>query len=337
MKHLVVDGRVLEGGPSGVRAIACGVISGLRELEQEGRLQLTVAGTRDGQDAKLPRRGFMHLHLPWLALRVRADAVLIPRQARPLVSTVSCVPIFHDLGFVTLPEYYARPWKVVAANRLALASRHALAISEFAAEEVRGARRGTQVDVLPIGASHAIEWKPATDMPYLLCIAVHEPHKNLVALVNAWSRARTEGFRLVICGREGAASAAIRSAIETLGIESDISLVSGLSDVEYRNLLAGCFAYIQPSLHEGLCIPALDMAAAGVPTATADAANLAKVFGRQGADQTFDPTSTGAISEAIETLLYDGAWRARVSEWNRKNVSLTDWRDVGRAVMAAIA
>ncbi|WP_170223993.1 glycosyltransferase [Cellulomonas cellasea] len=322
---MLVDGRVLETGSSGVRDVARGLVDALRDRAAGAGDDVVVAGTTSASDLRLDPRAFMEVGLPRAAVRGRFDSILVPRQTRPPLSVVPCVPLVHDVGFVRLPEAYPTGRRIRLTNRVALLSRRALAVSDFTADEVRALGRRRPVDVLPLGAMHDIAWTPAQEDPYLLCTAVHEPHKNLVRLVAAWAATRRHGMRLVLCGRPGRASEELRTAVRAHGVESDVTVVSGLSDADYTRLLAECWAYVQPSLYEGLCIPALDMAAAGVPTAVSSTGNLGAVFGACDVPQTFDPRSTGELVRVLDRLLHDDGHRARVSAWNAAHVSRTDW------------
>lgn len=336
MSRLLVDGRVLETASSGVRDVAHGLVSALREQATRDGDTVVVAGTTPASDLRLRPSGFMELGLPIAALRGRFDAVFVPRQTRPPVSAIRSVPLVHDVGFERCPEVYRPSRRVRLANAVSLKSRHVLCVSSFTASEIRRLDYRGAVTVLPLGAMHRIDWNPVECDRYLLCVAVHETHKNLVRLVEAWGRADTHGFKLVICGRRGGASNELEALIEERALTGRVRLVSGLPYAEYSALLEGAWAYIQPSLYEGLCIPALDMAAAGVPSVVSASANLGAVFSHSQVVQTFDPYSPIAIALALEMVIHDPDYRARASRWNRENVALTNWEEVGKAAWGAL-
>lgn len=337
MTRLLLDGRLLESGTSGVKDIAEGLVRGLREVARQEGHDLLVAGTTIESDIRLSGRGFMHLELPRAAAQLRCDSVIIPRQTRPAASPVRCIPLFHDIGFLTLPQLYPRTRAVRLANWHAMGARDALTVSSFTADELVAVGAGARPAVLPFGAMHEIEWMPSEERPYLLCIAAQEPHKNLVRLLRAWATVDAAGCRLVICGRAGGASSTITATVQRFGLTGSVEVVQGLSDDDYRRLLSGSWGYIQPSFYEGLCIPALDMAAAGVPTMVSDRANLGRVFASSAPGQVFDPDSTEQIAEALTALVFDSATRSAVSSWNRENIHVTDWLAVGRSAWEVAA
>jgi len=325
-----MDGRVLAAKPSGVRDIAAGMAEGFRQLSGEGRVDFVVAGHDSSFDLVIPRRLFMHGGLPLAAARLRADRIFVPRQTKPFLSVVPTVPLFHDIGFFRAPNVYPGRSSIGVTTRIAARSRQALAVSQFTADEMADAGISTRVRALPIQAIHSLDWKPQTEEKYLLCIAVQEPHKNLERLVEAWDAADTLGCKLVICGRPGEASIALARAIASSPKTSAISVKAGLSDSEYLQLLEGCWGYIQPSLYEGLCIPALDLAAAGAPSAVSSSGNLGRVYQGAPSPQVFDAERTSDIVLSIESLIHDDDFRKKASRWNTANVQLTDWRKVAQ-------
>lgn len=335
---LLFDGRLLTSKPSGVRDITLGLVGGFRQLARDGKLDFVVAGDRESDefDIILPSKGFMHLSLPLAAVRHGANRIMVPRQTVPFISAVRSIPVFMDIGFLRVPEFYSKHLIRDLTTRYAARSRELVAISEYTANELAKAGLSNSVVPLPIQAIHAIAWTPAPEDRYLLCVAAQEPHKNLARLVQAWSEVDVAGWRLVICGRPGAATPELRDTISELRLGESVQVVSGLDDDAYASLLAKCSAYIQPSFDEGLCIPALDLAAAGAPTAVSELGNLGFLYGNSQISSSFDPYSVSSISKSIERLLHNEEFRQQISMWNRENVTITNWEAVAEAALGGL-
>lgn len=336
--RVVMDGRLVTSSPSGVRDITLGMIRGFRSLQSSGLAELIVVGTQEDKrlDAILPHSGFMHVRLPAYARRRKADRVIVPRQTVPLISSVPVSPIFMDIGFLRIPEKYSRHRIRDITTRIAARSKKSLAISEYTALEMGKYGFSSEVCPLPIQAIHEFKWSPRAEERYILCVAAQEPHKNLVGLVRGWANVVRDDTRLVICGREGSATPELQRVVEELGLQTSVSIRSGLGDAEYEALLAGCIAYVQPSFDEGLCIPALDLAAAGAPTIVSKLGNLGHLYSSKGFDDAFDPYSVNEITSALNSVIHDNSYRERVMEWNRANVRLTDWTKVAEVALEAM-
>ena len=276
---LAIDARLLTAKPSGVRDIAVGIVNGFQQLVVDGELELQLFGVEEANQVEtLPARFFMHRELPKAARARGADAIFVPRQTAPFFSSVRSVPLFHDIGFLRSPDVYESNFVRDVTTKWAARKSAVLTVSDFTKTELDAEGLSNHATALPIQAIHRMDWVPSPTSNYVLCVAVQEPHKNLVRLVKAWAKAETGEATLVICGREGADTDNLRRAISESECAPSIRVVSGLSDIEYSNLISGCSAYIQPSLYEGLCIPALDLAAAGAPIGVANLGNLGPSF-----------------------------------------------------------
>lgn len=335
---ILFDGRVLEGGSSGVRDIAAGIVAGMRALQLRGEVDFTVAtvGETPETDLRLPARFFMHVSLPSAALRGGFDRILVPRQTVPVLSAIRSVPVFHDIGFIERPDLYRETRAITATTKLSSRSRTALAVSKYTADRMDARGLKKNVISMEIGAVHRIDWVPDRVSPYVLCIAAQEPHKNLPTLIEAWGALGEAGATLVLCGRSGTDSRAVQQAVSELPDPSAVRIASGLNDGEYARLLSGASGYVQPSLYEGLCIPAMDMAAAGVPMVVANASNLGARFAGAPAGQCIDATDTQALTRALAMLLHDEGFRARSSAYNSSSVLMTDWVEVARRALGAM-
>lgn len=337
--RILYDGRLLAAAASGVRDIAVGLLAGLSILENRGATEVLIAQTSQRTTAAevvLPARAFMHVGLPVAAVKYGVDRILIPRQTIPIISRVPAVPFFYDIGFIRQPDLYPNEYQIEATTRMAARAKYGLAVSRFTAREMRESGLGCSIHALPISAIHSVTFSPNTAEPFLLCVAAQQPHKNLVRLIEAWELADTQGTRLVICGRKGKDSERIMNVFDRSPKKKSITLVSGLDNDEYLDLLQSSWGYVQPSLYEGLCIPALDLAAAGTPMIVSAFGNLGAVFSEAPTPQVFDPLSVRSIAESLEALISDNNFRQSSAAFNRSNVRITDWEQVAVDALAAM-
>ena len=155
--------------------------------------------------------------------------------------------------------------------------------------------------------------------PLVLTVSAKRPHKNLERLFEAFSQVR-HGARasarrsgLPDLPRGGAAGACGTHSESAVGSDSLGWIDDDVLDGLYR--AASCFVF--PSLAEGFGLPVLDALVRGTPTACSNASSLPEVGGD--AVLYFDPTDTGAITQAITRLLEDAALRERLRGARSRN------------------
>lgn len=339
---VAVDARLLNRPMSGVGQIATGLIEGLASVADRGDIELKVmvnrgvnfTGSHKGRELRKPA---MHLWFPAALALDSVSAGLVPRQTRPLLSFKPVVPLFHDIGFLRVPELYTKDRLRDATTRWAGMSNLSLAVSSYTKSEMAAAGIGRMVVALPIGALRNFTWHPRGDDKFVLCIAAQEPHKNLPRLIDAWARSGISDLSLVLCGRKGRDSARVDRAVATArAAGSRIVLLEAVSDERLTELMAGCWAYVQPSLYEGLCIPAMDMAAAGVPLVVGDESNLGAVFGPAGTGGVTNARSVDELSRALLAIVRDHAYRESVSSSSSRAVGITNWVHVAEVVINEI-
>jgi glycosyltransferase involved in cell wall biosynthesis len=136
------------------------------------------------------------------------------------------------------------------------------------------------------------------------------PHKNLIALAEAFSRiARRAAYadaRLVFVGEYRhetfySTFARLRERIDALGISDRVTFTGFLSDEGLTALLNRATALVQPSLIEGVGLPALEAAACGCAVVATKESALPELLGEGGIF--FDPSDDGALEAAITRLL----------------------------------
>lgn len=339
---LLFDARAIEGGVSGVRDVAIGLLGGLRtQAEQTGDFELIAVGANPSlrvADVLIPERGFLQFHLPRLAVQTRADCVFIPRQTTIMAPGIRVGTLFHDVGFLELPNMYRTSWKMRLSTRAAGLRSRALGVSRFTVASLRKHHVIGHGTALPLGAMHRLTWNPGgrTRAPYILYVAALQPHKNIERLIDAWDLARTAGYELVLCGRTGAARAAVLGRLSRSAKRHAIHLIDDLEDEDYFELLSEAHGYIQPSFHEGLGIPALDAAAMGCPIACADVAHLGSALAGAPDGVLFDPWNISAMVSSLEALIWSDQFRRMSSTFAQSRIRVTDWSDASRGVVNAL-
>jgi glycosyltransferase involved in cell wall biosynthesis len=274
------------------------------------------------------------------------DALLLPNYfTPPLVRAGRTVSVIHDLQFRHMPEFFSRvKWCWLdACHRLTLNRCDAVvAISEVVRQDILneyGAKWGTRVRTIhnPISLDRfavAAEQRFTSGRPYVMCVAMDRPQKNLHTLIRAFKliKDRFADHVLVMVGqlrrhrpdrheksvKIASAMPSTEDLVRDLGLEDRVIVTGFVSDAELGALYRGASAFVLPSLFEGFGMPAVEALAMGAPTLVSDLPVLREVtYGT--AQFVADPRSEWEFAERIEAIL-DNVDAARPSAELIKNL-----------------
>lgn len=154
----------------------------------------------------------------------------------------------------------------------------------------------------------------AADQPVLINVGRQEHPKGQWTLLQAAASLlpRNPELRVLIAGREGHMTPALRSMHAQLGLNGHVVFLGHRTDVP--DLLAASDIFVFPSLHEGLGGAALEAMALGLPVVASDLPALREVVehGRTGVLVPAD--SPEALAGALDALIGDTALRAEYGQ-----------------------
>jgi glycosyltransferase involved in cell wall biosynthesis len=170
------------------------------------------------------------------------------------------------------------------------------------------------VDAARVTALRADLLQDATML--VLNVGRHESQKGQDLLVEALSRldAARRGLRVVVAGREGNGTAALRSQIAALGLDDVVQLLGARRDVP--ELLAAADVVAVTSRWEGLGGSIIETLGAGAPIVGFGVPAVREVVGD--AAVLVAPFDVGAFAEAVSGLVEDAPRRARLAELARR-------------------
>lgn len=319
--RIVFDATMVKRQQAGIRTYATGLARALARLSDADVAVLTARSNDDDWgDAETVRTGlartdpysraaWRQLHIPGLARRLRADALLVPAPEPLIARGMRQGMVVHDLGPLLAPGVYGRRRQLHYAATL----RGSLA----RADVVFTPSIATKLDLLrwagfdqrhPVVAGPELLPTPPAGSKaripsdFVLYVGAMLPHKNVGAVIDSFITAApsVDGLpmRLVIVGPEYGgeaqrtmARAAGSDAVEHRGFVSESTLVE-----LYRTARAVVF----PSLFEGFGLPLLEALAYGAPVVASDIPALREVGGER-VTYVKDPTDHRAWSTAIES------------------------------------
>jgi glycosyltransferase involved in cell wall biosynthesis len=323
--------------------LARGFVELLQSPTGEKRFELTVFHG----NAKPPRQ---NESLHWKQVsdrfgRFAAETNVAWRQGRnldallflnyftpPVVSARRAVTVVHDLQYMHMPELY-RPSKRLwlrMCHAVTLRKCHRVVVISNAVKEdmlrLYGDRWADRIEVI---------WNPISldrfegdesdrnftgGRPYILCVSVDRPQKNLFRLIHAFNqvRAKHPDYVLVIAGqlrslrrspREQSACVSRQmpstvDLVEDLGLQDHVRVTGFIADHDLGALYRGATMCILPSLFEGFGMPAVESLAMGKPTLVSGLPVLREVTFNS-ANYLDNPEDVDAMARAIASILAD--------------------------------
>lgn len=270
--------------------------------------------------------------------------VSLPWSGRSVVTV-------HDLSHMRYPEFHPRervdffaqglPQSLARASRIHVVSR-------FTADELQSLFDidPARIDIVPPGVSerfYAVEpaqrervrQRHALPARYCLSVGTLEPRKNLTTLIDAFLSlppARQHACPLVLVGMPGWGAQRLSTAAQRALEDGRLRRLGYVDDDELPALYANATLFAYVSRYEGFGMPVIEAMAAGTPVITADATATREVAGD--AALTVPPDDTGAIRDALDTLMNDpdqadrlcraGLQRARMFSWPRSTDALLE-------------
>lgn len=273
------------------------------------------------------------------------DAVLLTTDSKcPFLLPKSCalVPLVTDLAVYRMPEVYQRSRVFLWRLQYRYVRRRAaffLAISEFTKKEMVELWHipPEKVHIVPCAYSPTLTRETSQDrlsqlrkkygLPeqFILFVGNSNPRKNLLRLIQAFDRAKTEKnlpHQLIIAGEQGWKFDRAQT-MQAIQHREDVRFIGFVPDEDMPALYSAASLFAFPTLYEGFGIPVLEAQACGVPVLTSKCSSLPEV----GGDGAFyvDPYDVSGISNGIRAILTDTVLTEKLVRQGLQNVKRFSW------------
>lgn len=268
------------------------------------------------------------------------------RYRGKFVTTIHDLTLFDFAGRSKLSRLKSRPMRYVM-NQAAHRSAAVITISEHQKKLITKAFdiSPAKVAVIYEAVDPAFKPLPAREIaafrqqqglqdPFLMYAGEWRPHKNLVRLFKAMAKLQaTSRVKLVIVGKLDPAFPIIPNTVKELGIEDRVLFTDFVSNQDLHRYFASADAFVFPSLAEGFGLPPLEAMASGTPVISSQAPPMPEILGT--AATYFNPRSTAAMVEAIETTLRSQPLRQKLVTAGLKQAGAYSWAETARQTAAA--
>ncbi|MGH9086228.1 MAG: glycosyltransferase [Acidimicrobiales bacterium] len=300
------------------------------------------------------REGAMAYHVMSPFERTEPDDGAVPAvafDADALVVTVyDLIPLLFAARYLHHPhlrlQYEARLEVVRHAELICAISEHTRAdvIQHLGVSPERCVTIGTGASDLgpnltPVQAADEVRARlPGIVRPYVLCVAGWDWRKNVEALIRSYASlpdvVRSSRQLVITCSLPADGRTAWEGAIQAAGLApEDVVLTGRVENRLLQALYRCCDLFVFPSLYEGFGLPVLEAARCGAPAITSSTSSLPEILDWE--PSTFDPTSDGAIAEALERGLTDETHREGLRVAGARAAGVHTWERVARRTIAA--
>ncbi|WP_291297589.1 glycosyltransferase family 1 protein [Elioraea sp.] len=353
MRPLVLNGRFLTQGLTGVQRFAIETTRALDDLVGEGaappirllappgaeatwlsHIRVETVGSRGGQ-------AWEQIDLPRAA---QAGFIVNLGNTGPIIAGRNQAVVIHDAGAFDTPESYSftfRTWYRALHRILALRGAQIVTVSKFSRGRI-AANLGIQearIGVMAEGGEHILRETP--DMSALqrnrlvpgrfaLAVGTRAAHKNLGALAAA---AEALAARGLVIAAAGAADPAVFRPAGQAGGKGAVAL-GRVSDAALRALYENAFCLVFPSRYEGFGLPPVEAMASGCPVIASRAGAVPEVCGD--AALWFDPADPASLPTALARLLDEPGLAATMREQGLARAAEFTWAKAAERLLALI-
>lgn len=253
----------------------------------------------------------------------------------------------HDLSFERFPEFFShkqRMWHAaIRPRRLCQRANHLIAASEhtkrdlvelygISPEHITVVYSGVNQHCTPlVSDAERARVRAHYHLParFILSLATLEPRKNIISIIEAFSRIRASGnhsdIQLVIAGRRGYQAEQVLRSVRSSPVSDAISYIGYVSDTDKPALYASASLFVYPSYYEGFGLPPLEAQASGIPVIAGAHSALAEVMGDSAL--LIHPDCVDEIARAMELFLTDTSVYELYRSRGLKNSSRFSWED----------
>ncbi len=274
----------------------------------------------------------------------KIDVLFSPSHYSPFFSRVKSVIYLMDMSFELFgTEFFTsydinqlKKWTPISVKR----AKKVLTISEFSKKEIIRLY-GTapeKIDVvypafdkevfhgkIPETKQISVRNKYGIAGSFLLFWGTLQPRKNIIRLIEAFSKLKETRLKLVIAGKKGWLYDQILDHAKKMGVANRVIFTGFPPTEDLPALIKTSRAFVLPSLYEGFGMPVVEAQAVGAPIVVSRVSSLPEVAGESGI-YIEDPNSVESIKSALEKVMsLTRKERIRLIKEGKENTKRFDW------------
>lgn len=279
---------------------------------------------------------------------LKPDLVHFCMPQQPLFYHGNTITTIHDLTLVHFDNidgsatvYKIRKWIFTQLLKIVIRrSRYIISPTEYTKQDIA---RFSDKKYLPKIRVTSLAGEPVGAKPevipelkgkqFLFFVGNAFPYKNLRRIVDAYAKLKLTHpkLQLAFAGKFDYFYEELRTYTLSSGIK-DVRFLGFITEGQKRWALQKTEAYVVASLSEGFHIPLLEAMYEHCPVVSSDATCLPEVAGD--AALYFNPHSTSALTDTLETLLSNKKLRKQLIAHGDKQVKKYSWQKTAKETLA---
>ncbi|KLU75415.1 glycosyltransferase family 4 protein [Clostridium botulinum] len=168
---------------------------------------------------------------------------------------------------------------------------------------------------------------------YILYVGGFSPRKNIIGLIEAFSKFKNNNLKLIIVGKQGKSYALYKNTAEKLHIPDKV-IFPGFIPLEHMPIFYNaCKLFVYPSLYEGFGLPPIEAMACGAPIITSNLTSLPEVVGNAGL--LINPYNIDELHQAMDKVLQDHILRNSLVKKSLTRSSKFSWTKTAKDTLTA--
>jgi len=286
----------------------------------------------------------------------RPDVFFSMTHYAPRYSPIPTIVSVMDVSYLRFPEmfnksdlYQLAHWTEYSVKK----AKKVLTISDSSRDDIIKIYKKSKEDVVTIypGIKHIeslepriygmnqIQDKYQVSDKFILFVGTLQPRKNIVRLIEAFSKLKTEDeklkkLELVIIGKRGWQYEEILEAPEKFGVSDKVKILENVPDTDLDVFYQNALCYVLPSLYEGFGLPVVEAMQRGCPVITSNISSLPEAGGD--AAVYVDPEDVSDIAKKMEKVITDEKLRHELVAKGKKQITKFSWEKAARETLGIL-
>ena len=294
------------------------------------------------------------LSLEFLFRRSKPDVFLSPTHYLPIIAPNRSAISILDVSYLKFPELFQKSdlnqltkWTKYSAQKAS----KIFTISQASKDDIiekygimankvvvtyPGVKLKTQMSKLKTEAqnSNLLKEKYGIEGKYILFVGTLQPRKNIVRLIEAFSKLNKPNLDLIVVGKKGWKFEEILAAPKKFGIENKVKFLGSVSDEDLPAFYKNAICFVLPSLYEGFGLQVLEAMKYGCPVVTSNISSLPEAGGD--AALYIDPLNVADIKKNLELIINNQELRKDLIRKGYEQVKKFSWEKTAKETLRVL-